>query len=515
MKAPQKPIENQTTEELLQQLEGALEENKTKLEEKDRKLKELEEKYQTVISELLLLRKKLFGSSSERFISEDPHQLKLKFEEQESIPEETLYPKEEQIQIPAHTRVKKKPVRVPITDHLRREDVVIEPDNIPEGAVRIGEEITEKLEYNPGEIFVRRIIRPKYALKGGEGILIAQLPEQVLDRSNAGSSLLAHLIVSKYVDHLPFYRQIEIFKRQDVHLPASTVNDWFKNTCSLLRLLYEALRKEVLSSDYLQIDESTIPVVDKDKPGATRKGYHWIVKSPDQNQLFFHYQKGSRAQKVVVDLLRNFNGAVQSDGYGAYTIYEKKANVLLLGCWAHARRKFMESLTNDKQRATYALEQIRQLYEIERKAREEQWSFEQIKKERIEKAYPLLRQFELWLAYESKYVTPTSSIGKAISYTLTIYPRLCRYVLDGRYNIDNNGVENGVRPLALGRRNYMFCGNDEAAEMAAIAYSLLGSCRLANVNPQEWLTDVLNQIQGHSIQKLTELLPSHWRKNSI
>ena len=156
------------------------------------------------------------------------------------------------------------------------------------------------------------------------------------------------------------------------------------------------------------------------------------------------------------------------------------------------------------------MEQIGQFYEIERRAREEQWSFEQIKKERNDKAYPLLRRFELWLTYESDYVTPTSSIGKAISYTLTIYPRLCRYVLDGRYHIDNNGAENGVRPLALGRRNYMFCGNDEAAEMAAIAYSLLGSCRLANVNPQEWLTDVLNQIQGHSIQKLTELLPTQY-----
>ena len=293
-------------------------------------------KIDKLVNELIALRRRIFGRSSERFLPEDPNQLTLAFAGVEILPEEQGI---ETIEV-SYTRnkeIKKQPVRNAIPEFIRREDVVIEPENIPEGAVKIGEEVTEKLEYIPGEVYVKRIVRPKYALPQGGGIRIADLPSQVLPRSNAGASLLAHLLVSKYQDHLPFYRQLEIFKRQKIILSASTVNGWFADSVDLLKLLYETLKKEVLSSDYIQVDESTIPVMDKDHPGSTRKGYHWIVRSPMQNQLFFHYQNGSRAQKVAVELLHTFQGAVQSDAYGAYDIYENKNNVLLLGCFAHAR----------------------------------------------------------------------------------------------------------------------------------------------------------------------------------
>jgi transposase len=471
-------------------------------------------KIEKLVNELLLLRRRLFGRSSERYVPEDPDQLTLALDGLEKLPEEQEAETETEAITVSYTRKKeqkKQPVRQPIPDSIRREEVTIEPDPVPEGAVRIGQEITEKLEYNPGEVYVRRIVRPKYALPADGGIKIAQLPSQVLPGSNAGASLLAYLLVSKYIDHLPFYRQLEIFKRVGIYLAASTVNGWFFNTIDLLKPLYEILKREVLSSDYIQIDETTIPVMDKDKPGSTRKGYHWIVKSPVQNQLFFHYQQGSRGQKVVVGLLKNFQGAVQSDNYGAYNIYENKKGVLLLGCLAHARRHFEQSLKNDPQRAKYALSVIRDLYAIERQAQERELPPCKIKELREEKSYPIIKDFEKWLLDNYPQVLPKSMIGKAIAYTYNIYPRLARYVLDGRYKIDNGGAENGVRSLALGRKNYLFCGNDQAAERTAVIYSLLGSCKLVGVNPLAWLTDVLTRLPDHSVLRLNELLPVNWK----
>jgi transposase len=346
MKAGDLEPQNETLEQQNERLKRELLERDSKIYEQialreakiDELLAERDATIQKLKDEVFALRRRLFGRSSERFIPEDPSQLSIAFDGLESLPEE-LEAQAQEIEV-SYTRKKenkKQPVRNAIPEHLRREVIVIEPENIPDGSVRIGEEITEKLGYIPGEVYVIHTIRPKYALPQGGGIKIADLPSQVLPRSNAGASLLAHLLVSKYQDHLPFYRQLEIFKRQKIILAASTVNGWFCDSVDLLRLLYETLKKEVLSSDYIQIDESTIPVMDKDHPGSTRKGYHWIVKSPVQNQLFFHYQQGSRAQKVVVELLHPFQGAVQSDAYGAYDIYENKKGVLLLGCMAHAR----------------------------------------------------------------------------------------------------------------------------------------------------------------------------------
>jgi transposase len=487
-----------------------------RIERLEKGIAERDIKIEKLVAELIFLRRQIYGHSAERFVPEDPNQLRLAFEGMETLPEEKEVVAEETVV--TYTRKKeekKQPVREAIPDHLRREEVVIEPENIPEGAVRIGEEVTEKIEYKPGEVYVLHIVRPKYALPQGQGIIIAELPTQVLPKSNAGASILAYLLVSKYQDHLPFYRILEMFRRIRVHFAASTVNDWASMaTDLLLRPLYETLKKEVLGCDYINIDESTIPVMDRDKPGGTKKGYFWIVRSPGQNQLFFYYDKGSRAQRVVVDLLQSFKGAVQSDGYGAYDIYENKKDVLLLGCMAHARRKFEQARDNDPLRAKYALTVIQDLYAIERKAKNDGLDYEKVRQLRIERSYPILQDFEKWL-YENNFkVLPKSLIGKAVTYTYSIFPRLVRYVSDGRYNIDNNAAENGIRPLALGRKNYLFCGNDESAGRTAVIYSLLGSCKLAGVDPMAWLTDVLKRIPDHSSQRLSELLPNNWKPMS-
>jgi transposase len=405
------------------------------------------------------------------------------------------------------------PVRQPLPAELERREEIIEPNPIPEGSKCMGEEVTELLEYTPGIFYVRRIVRKKYALAQEAGVVIAELPSLPLPKSNAGASVLSYLLVSKYQDHLPFYRQIEMFKRQGITLAQATINGWFFSAVNLLEPLYDTLKREVLSSDYIQIDETTIPVMDKDHPGATKKGYHWIIRAPEERKLYFHYDEGSRAQRVAIDILKDFKGAVQSDGYAAYDIYENKKDVLLLGCWAHARRKFEEALKNDPLRAKFALEHIQLLYRLERQADDEAMTKEQIEELRQNNAYPLLREFEKWLDVNYSQVLPKSLIGKAIAYTYHLYPRLARYAIDGRYKIDNNGAENGIRPLALGRKNYLFCGNHEAAKRTAIIYALLGTCKINNVNPTEWLTDVFIRIADCKTNDLYKLLPGYSKKS--
>lgn len=468
--------------------------------------------------ELRQLRRMLFGRKSERFIPSDPSQLKLDFEGVAELKQEREYAA---LQASAPTARKEPAPRAEkptedrqrriFAEHLERRDEIIEPDEVPSESKRIGEEVTELLEYKPGELYIRRLIRPKYALPNGEGVVIGDLPSLPLPRTNAGPSLLAQLLVGKYQDHLPLHRQIVIFARAGIQLKASTVSDWVQGAAELLEPLYECLRKRVLGCDYIQVDESIIPVLDKDKPGATRKGYHWVVRSPELNSLFFHYDKGSRAQYVAVELLKDFQGAVQSDGYGAYDIYENKQGVLLLGCWAHIRRKFEHALADDPQRAEYALRVIGELYAIERRAKEQGLPPDEVKVIREREAYPLIKEFEKWIEHERTSTAPQSSIGKALRYAYALYPRMARYVTDGRYRIDNNLAEQAVRPLALGRKNYLFCRNHEAAYHTAIVYSLLGTCRLWGIDPVRWLTDVFSRIQDCSVRRLEELLPHKWK----
>lgn len=467
--------------------------------------------------ELRQLRRMLFGRKSERFIPSDPAQLKLDFEGVAQLKEEREYAA---LQAATPTRHKEPAARGAeptedrrrriFSEHLERRDEIVEPQEIPAGGKRIGEEVTELLEYKPGELYIRRLVRPKYALPHGEGVVIGQLPSLPLPRTDAGPSLLAQLLAGKYRDHLPLHRRIGIFARAGVRLKASTVSDWVQGAAELLEPLYRKLRERVPGCDYIQVDESIIPVLDKDKPGATRKGYHRVVRSPELRSLFFRYDKGSRAQYVVVELLKDFQGAVQSDGYGAYDICENKQGVLLLGCRAHIGRKFEHALAEDPECAEYALRVIGQLYALERRVKEQGLPPDEIKAIRKKDAYPPIREFERRVEKEANAATPQSSIGKALRHAYALYPRLSRYVTDGRYRIDNNLAENAVRPLAPGRKNYLFCRNHEAACHTAIVYSLSGTCRLWEVDPVKWLTDVFSRIQDCSVKRLEELLPHRW-----
>jgi transposase len=393
---------------------GSLEQAEKKNERYEAVIKKKDDKIKQLIDQLAWYRRKFWKSSSERFIPEDPNQRRIDFDGLDVLPQEKEVMEEAENEIISYERKKpaskKKPVRQPLPDHLRREIEVIEPEGIDENWIRIGQETTEILEHKPGELFVRQIIRPKYALKQQlqkeqeqaegevtqENIKIATLPLLPLPRSNAGASLLADLLLSKYMYHIPFHRKIAMFKHDGVSLPASTVNGWFSGSSDLLRALYFRLREIVLSTDYIQIDESTVPVINNEKH-RTVKAYLWIVRSVMEKLVFFHYDKGSRAQRVVIELLHNYKGAVQTDGYEAYTIYEQKKGVLLLGYWAHARRKFTESLKEDKTGAEYALKQIGLLYRVETMATDQELDASQRAELRHRLAYPILCAFEKWI----------------------------------------------------------------------------------------------------------------------
>ena len=460
--------------------------------------------------QLSQLKRLIFGSKSERFIPSASNQLGLFTEDhsQEAIPPTK--------QINSYTRtgkkVKKAAVRLPLASHLPRVEEVIEPENLEQGSVKIGEEITEVLEYTPSKVYVRKIVRPKYALPQQQGIAIAELPSLILAKSNIGPGLLAHIFVSKFVDHLPFYRQIQILKRQGVVLANSTMSNWFTNAASQLEVLYQVHKQQILQSDYLQADESPIKVQDSHKQGHLHTGYHWVFHAPVQGLVLFEYAP-SRATKVPQHILQEFKGTLQTDGYKAYQQLNTKYPIKLLACMAHARRYFEKALDNDHSRASYMLEQIQQLYNIERKLKQRSiTNTKTIKRYRSLYAKPVLEHLHLWMQQEYPKVLPKSTIGKAFAYSLNLWSKLSGYILDGIYRIDNNLIENTIRPLALGRKNYLFAGNHNAAQNAAMIYSFFATCKMNEINPYLWLHDVFKRLPEHKANKLHQLLPQNWKK---
>lgn len=393
--------------------------------------------------------------------------------------------------------------------HLPRQIEVLEPEGLPEGAKIIECVITETLEYEPGKLFVRQIQRNKYIIEQTDEkttFAIAALPSLPIPKGNAGPSVIAHFITGKFVDHIPYHRLIKIFKRDGVILPESTVNGWSNKGITLLEPLYQKLKDKILSATYLMADETPIPVLTNDKPGSTHKGYMWAYYDPINKLVFFDYRK-SRARTGPIEVLKGYSGYLQTDGYTAYDDLNNE-NIVQLACMAHARRKFEHALDNNEALADHALQLIRRLYDIERYCREKELSFEDIIVQRQENALPLLNEFKQWMDDHLMTVAPKSSIGIAIAYTLNLWPRLSRYVEDGRLYIDNNLIENSIRPIALGRKNYLFAGSHESAEQIAVIYSLLGTCKINNVEPEGWLKHVLSIISDWPANQLQKLLPA-------
>ena len=454
------------------------------------------------------LRRMMFGTKSERYVPTAPGQSTL-FE----VPA-TAEPATEQI---SYTRTKpgqkKPPVREAIAAHLPRVERVIEPEGLPEGARKIGEEITETLEYTPATIHVDKVVRPKYAhddASTGSAVLIAPMPSLPFPKSNLGASLGAHVCVSKFCDHLPFYRQIAQLKRAGLEVSSSTLGSWFQAVATLLEPLGDALRKEVLAQSYLQVDESPIPVQDNHHEKGIRKGYHWVYHAPQSRTVLFDYRPG-RSERFPVDMLKDFQGTLQTDGYVGYEKLAGREGITALACMAHARRKFEKALKNDQARAEHALKKIGELYTLERNCTERKVPPEVRHRYRRRWAVPILNSLKEWMDQEIIKVAPKSPIGEALGYAITLWPRLAAYAMDGHYLIDNNLIENTIRPMAIGRKNYLFAGSDRAACHAALMYSLLGTCKLHGVEPFAYLRDVIARIPEHKANKLNELLPHNWQ----
>ena len=472
------------------------------------KLLSMSSEIESLKHQLAELKRMVFGAKRERFVPADSNQASLfDLPQQEVKPE----PKEEITYTRNKPSSRKQPLRLELAPHLPRREEIIEPEGLQEGAIKIGEAVTEILEYDPATVYVRKIVRPKYITSSNDEqtiITIADLPTLPIPKGNAGAGILAYILVSKFVDHLPFYRLVKMLKRQGVDIAESTINGWFSAACNLLSPLYEALRKKLLSASYLMADETPIPVLTRDKPGATHKGYHWVYYDPGNKLVLFDYQK-TRSREGPDGMLENFSGYLQTDGYAAYSNLQNAKNITLLACMAHARRKFEHAKDNDLQRAQQALLMFQQLYDIERTAREDNLNHDQVKQLREKESLPVLNKLEDWLKENINHVLPKSAIGEAIAYTLKLWPRLIRYAEQGRFQIDNNLIENSIRPVALGRKNYLFAGSHNAAQQASIIYSLLACCKINNVEPFTWLKNTLDVIPDYPANQLEGLLPRH------
>lgn len=480
---------------------------------------------------LLWLRRKVFGKMSEKNLPLDPDQLLL-FEQEHLTDEERARLDKEveaaEQQMTKTITVKVKPSRRDLdTTGLPTEVIDIYPDGttdengrLKDEYVEIGTDESSRLEHIAAKTYIKKTVIHKVMLKSDSNnktpedrrIICARLPLAPVSRCMAGASVLADIIIGKFMYHLPFYRQIQQYKESGITISESTMGGWYEAAVEKLKLLYDILRQHILQSEYIQIDESVLPVIDSEKHKA-RKGYEWCVRDAIRGAVMFYYDRGSRGSKVAREILGAYKGAIQCDGYDAYDQFEKNDNITVYGCWAHARRKFVDALNENNRLATEALCFIRKIYKVESDADKAGLNADERKEQRLKISYPTIRLFETWMKETYLKVLPNSKMGDAIEYTYSLLPRLSRYVNDGRINIDNNLIENAIRPLALGRKNYLFCGNDASAYRAAIVYSLISTCKAVDVDPRTWMEDVLRKIPYYQRDQrdLAELLPFNWK----
>ena len=461
------------------------------------------------------LKRMTFGQKSERF--ENPDQLEL-------FPKEVLDQKEKELIEEVEVIIKKRksydgkhPGRQELPKDLPVEEVVLEPTEDVTGMVRIGEEVTQELHIKPASLFIRRIIRPVYITKPDENNkqrqVIAELYRPI-PKIMAGSSLLAYLIVNKYVFHLPIHRQLQQLKLMGITLNASTVENWIRLTSELLEVLYKVHRQKVQLSPYLQMDESPIQVMDRETKGKTKKGYMWVSNAVRELSVLFEYAP-SRSQSLPNLFLDQYRGILQTDGYAAYDVAIRKHKILHIGCWAHARRYFEKALSNDKALATAVMLLIQELYKVEQTSKEQNETVEERYQRRLKESLPILNQIGKYITDHRKDVLPSSPIGKAFNYCVERWDALMNYLQNGIIEIDNNRVENAIRPLALGRKNYLFAGNHEFAQFTAIYYSFFATCKLNDINPYDWFAYVIENINETKTSQLDKLLPQNIDKSLL
>ena len=460
-----------------------------------------------------LLLAKRFGPSSERL---SPDQLHLFNEaEAEAAPE----PEAPTVHVPAHER--KKRGRRPLPEHLPRVDVLHDlpesdkscPCGCGETLQRIGEVVSEQLDIVPAQIRVLRHIRPKYACPCcQQGVTTAPLPPQPIPKSVASPGLLAHVAVAKYEDALPLYRQEAILQRIGVDLPRATLATWMIQVGQLIQPLINLLREHLLGYDIIQMDETTVQVLKEPDRPPTSKSYLWVQRGgpPDQPVILYTYAP-SRSQAVAQGLLTGFAGYLQSDGYEVYAAVARRPEVTLVGCFAHARRKFDEALKAQGSKpqggkAAVGLATIQRLYRVEREAKDLSPLGRQAY--RHTHARPILDELRAWLDRSLPEVPPTSAIGKALGYLANQWDKLVAYLADGRLAIDNNRAENAIRPFVVGRKNWLFSDTVHGAEASANLYSLIQTAKANGHAPYDYLRRVLTELpKAERVEDIERLLP--------
>ena len=456
-----------------------------------------------------------FGAGSEKFSEAALTQLTLDIQAEEIATcsligvKDVSYKKFTTIREP-----KKHNGRNAFPEHLRREDVYVEPLDKEDGDELVGEQYREVLEYKAGEVYVKRYILLEFGKKQKDGsklIKKAEMPVQPIEKCIAGATLLAYIIVSRYVDSLPLYRQIEMFKRIGIEFPSSTVSTWIAKVCELLKPLYELLKKEVLKAKYLNVDETTMPVIEKgSKKGKTHKGYYWTYLDHWGKLVFYEYHP-SRGKETPVETLKTFSGHLQADGYEVYEHVAKRHDITLVCCMAHVRRRFEEIYKNNDKRAAVPLHLFNALYAIEEECRVAKLTFDEITAVRKERSEPILDELEAWLKKMHLEPDLDKPMREAIKYALNRWDKLRLYTSEGFLTIDNNNVERIIKTVAIGRKNALFSGSHEGAQRSAMLYSLMASCKLHGLNPMEWLPDALTRIAYLPQEYWGELLPQNWK----
>ena len=477
----------------------------------EQKNQQLQDKVIYLEAQVEQYKRMLFGQKRERFEA-DSNQLPLPFE---PLQEQITQQEEELVEKIEYLRKKRSSAhkgRVALPAHLPVEEVEIYPEGDISEMICIGKEVTEELECIPARLFIKRYIRYKYAPKNKEGVVIGELPERVIEKGIPGPGLLATILVDKYMDHLPLYRLRQRFLRENIPIAPSTIEGWVRQSLEKLEILYDHLLEDTKSKGYLQVDETSIKVLESNKKGACHQGYYWVYHNPIDKTVLFDYQP-TRAANAPRRILNKFKGYLQTDGYGVYDKIGARAEVTHLGCWAHARREFDRAALNDKKRAETGLLFIQKLYAVEAEARERKLGPQARKELRLEKSLPYLNAFGKWLTEEVKQTDPKSKIGMAMKYTMNRWDALNACLYDGILEIDNNLVENAIRPVALGRKNYLFAGSHDAAQRAAMIYSFFAICKKNDVNPYQWLKHTLENIMSINHKNIKDLYPQNFKYN--
>ncbi len=455
-----------------------------------------------------LLLKRVYGPRADKL---DPSQLSL-FDEPptEGLPVAVSLPEPDVIT----TTVKKNGHgRGKLPDGLQRETEIIDvPESVKQATggqwQQIGEEISEKLDYTPSSLFVRRIVRPKYVVRfpdtnQPDELRIAELPPEVLPKSKAAPGLVADVIVSKLVDHLPLYRQEQRYARQGFPIARSTLCGWLAEAADVLTPLWQVLKERVLAADIVNTDDTPVPVQDPDRDHC-RTGRIWVYVS--RNGTVYDATE-DRSRDGPLAFLKDFRGYLQCDAYAGYDELFRRSprTVVEVGCWAHARRKFVDAEKTSPREAHEAVARIKQLYALEHQAKE----FDAAARRawRQQKSVPLLTALQTWLDHLAPSTLPKSPLGEAVTYARNQWAALNIYVTDGRLAIDNNIAERAVKPFAIGRKNWLFFGNDHSGRRLAILSSFTATCQQCGVNPWIWLKETLTRLPATPADQLTTLLP--------